>query len=329
MKTAYTMGKASQIIRQTNHCLAKIIGTELPILKKVKGFVVKSGGKRIRPLLHCYTAKLLGYEGQEWQDVGAIGELIHAASLLHDDVIDEAQMRRQAPSLNFLYGNKVSVLSGDYLLACALQHLNRLEHCAVLLPLFTRSVRMLAIGELLQMENEKKFKISEKVYEKIILCKTACLFGCMSEAAYILSQGKKANAKVQLSYRNFGEKLGRLFQLRDDFLDYFQTAKSTGKEGYQDLKRGLVSRPIILLYQNLNKKQRKTLIDIFTKTQKRAAAANIRKLETLFEHVNLRQKLEREMEAEAHILMSFLRKHPSSIYRNQLIDQLFQLFIFS
>ena len=321
------MKKQSQIVRQTNHCLAKIIGTELSILKKVKSFVSKSGGKRIRPLLHCSMAKLLGYEGVEWRDVGAIGELIHAASLLHDDVIDEAQVRRQAPSLNFLYGNKISVLSGDYLLACALQHLNNLEHCSVLLPLFTRSVRMLAIGELLQMEHEKKIKTSGAVYERIILCKTACLFGCMSEAAYILSQTKKADPKTQLSYRNFGERLGRLFQLRDDFLDYFQTSRSTGKEDYQDLKRGLISWPIIVLYKSLNKNQRCTLTDIFTKTQKRTAPANLKRLQTLFECVDLRKKLEREIEAEAHILISFLRKHPSSIYRGQILDQLFYLFI--
>ena len=106
------MENESHIIRQINKRLAKIIGIELPILKKVKKFVIKSGGKRIRPLLHYYTGKMLSYQKEEWQDIGAIGELIHAASLLHDDVIDKAQMRRQAPSLNSLYGNKISILSG-------------------------------------------------------------------------------------------------------------------------------------------------------------------------------------------------------------------------
>ena len=323
------MKNEAYIVKQINHRLSSVIGTELPILKKVKGFVSKNAGKCLRPLFHYYIAKLLAYEGEEWQDVGAVGELIHTASLFHDDVIDSAQVRRERPSLNFIYGNKVSVLSGDYLLACALEHLNTLEHCSLVLPLFTRSVRMLAMGELLQMESEKKFELSEAIYEKIILCKTACLFGSMSESAYVLSQGKKADPKIQLKYKNFGERLGRLFQLRDDFLDYFQMSKSTGKELYQDLERGLITKPIIVLYKNLPRRERKVLLGIFKNSQKRKTPSNIKKLESLFRSVNLRERLERGMEVETHILLSFLRSHPPSAYRSRLLDKIFQLFILS
>ena len=188
---------------------------------------------------------------------------------------------------------------------------------------------MLAIGELLQMDHEKKFQISESIYEKIIFCKTACLFGSMSEAAYIISQGKKADVKIQRRYRNFGERLGRLFQLRDDFLDYFEISKPTGKERYKDLERRLINKPIITLYKNLNRQKRYVLVDIFRKDQKRKTPSKIKTLEALFESVNLREKLEREIEEETHILMNFLREHPSSIYSKRLLDQIFHLFILS
>ncbi|MCB1318987.1 MAG: polyprenyl synthetase family protein, partial [Leptospiraceae bacterium] len=231
------------LVKRFNQKLDRIIGSDLPILQKIKKFVIKSGGKRIRPITHFYFTAMLGYTGREWEDCGAIGELIHAASLLHDDVVDEASMRRGKPSINALEGNKTAVLSGDYLLACGLDHLGTLPHAKGLLPVFTRVIRMLAIGELLQMQHEHNLDLKARDYNRIILGKTGSLFGAMTESAWIVAteaeDGGNARMERRKAYRDFGERMGYLFQVRDDYLDYFGDAVRERKDIYQDFRRGL------------------------------------------------------------------------------------------
>ncbi len=321
------MKNQNQIVRQIDRSLQSIIGDELTILKKVKRYIIYSRGKRIRSLLHYYIVNLLGYTGDLWRDVGAIGELIHGASLIHDDVLDNADFRRKEHTLNFLYGNKTSILAGDYLLACSLRHLNTLEISACLLPLFTHSLHMLSVGELLQMEQEQKFQISEKKYERIIWAKTAVLFGCMTEAAYLVAHQKNPDTKEQKRYREFGESLGRLFQIRDDFFDYFRSKAVTGKVAYQDFRSGLVTRPIIVLYKNLNLTNRRILMGLLKNVEIRNSEKGKDKLMELFVKCNLRQKLEREIEENVHKLMYFLRQHPESYYRDTLMKNMVQLFV--
>ena len=137
----------AELVRRFDRKLGRIIGQDLPVLKRVKKFLIKSGGKRIRPITHYYFTQLLGYEGRDWEDVGAIGELIHGASLLHDDVVDEASIRRGHPSVNALEGNKTAILAGDYMLGCGLDHLNTLRDSGRLLDIFTRVLRMLSVGD--------------------------------------------------------------------------------------------------------------------------------------------------------------------------------------
>ncbi len=339
------------IVRQTDLKLKSIIGTELPIFKKIRNFVTKSGGKRIRPLIHYYTARMLGYSGDECCDVGAIGELIHAASLLHDDVVDEAQRRRYRPSVNSLYGNKRAVLSGDYLLSCGLDHLTTLKSSLPLLTIFTRAVRMLAIGEILQMHWEKRFNISEEIYNKIIMGKTAALFGCMTESASILANGGDQKRERE-KYRAFGERLGYLFQIRDDYLDYYAKGNSgansrgangrngskgnskrlfsdilSGKERYQDFRCGLVTRPVILLRRYLKKRERKIVENLFSADRLKVGPQEIETIMSMFDRYRIDTKMAREIEEEAHALMRFLRKSKASLYRDSLIEQMTHLLV--
>ncbi len=334
------MKNTTRIIHEVDRSLDAIIGSKIPALKKIKAFVIASGGKRFRSFLHYYTAKILGYDNRsqttKWQDIGAVTEIIHAASLLHDDVVDEAKFRRNRPSINSLYGNKTSVLAGDYLLASSLEHLSSLENAQELVPLFTRVLRMLSEGELIQMQYEGHTNINkktEKIYENIILKKTGCLFGFSTETAYILNfASKKGNRRYEdnkKEYRHFGERIGRLFQMRDDFFDYFQdTVGSTGKEAYQDFTRGLVTRPIIVLHKHLSIRNRHKLLTLLSYSKKeRQKPHNLQTMRMLFDSVNLRYKLEQEIEEEVHALMSFLRKHPPSFYRDKLMESFVELFI--
>ncbi len=326
------MFQRARILKVIDKGLQKVIAEELPVLKKIKAYVRKSGGKRIRPLLHYTVAKLLRCEAQEWVDVGVVGELIHMASLLHDDVIDDASIRRSRLSPNVVYGNKVSILSGDYILACALQHLSINKYAPLLLPLFSRAIRKLALGELIQMreENEKKIILSTslKNYERIILCKTSSLFGAMTESAYILAKDGKSDAHESLSYRRFGENLGRVFQIRDDFLDYYaSTSKPSGKELYQDFKKGLMTRPLFVLLQRSKPKQAAFLLDSLQDAKKRRAEETIKTLQELLQSAGVRRKLEQEIEEGIHALMRFVRKHEPSAYRSLLLEELRNLLL--
>ena len=302
-----------------------IIGTELPVLKKVKKFVVKSGGKRIRPITHYYFTQLLNYTGSEWEDVGAIGELIRAASLLHDAVVDNSDMRRGQPSINALHGNKTAILTGDYLLSCGLDHLRTLEPAQELLGVFTRVIRMLAVGELLQMEWETNFQLKEQVYDRIILGKTGALFGAMTEGALVLAGVRDPGAQER--YRNFGERMGRLFQIRDDYLDYFGDASANGKELFQDFRRGLVTRPVILLRQSVGARERRALAELWQTEDQRASQEGLDLWFDLSQKTDLGLRLAREIEEEIHALMHFVREHPASDFQEKILENLRTLLV--
>jgi len=307
------------LINRIDKKIGSILQEDLKLLTKIKKHVVKSGGKRIRPVTHYYFTQLLGYEGGEWADIGAIGEIIHAASLLHDDVIDEANLRRDHPTVNLLYGNKTAILSGDYLLGCAFAHLCGLDHSLDLFAIFTRVIRMLSVGELLQMEWEGNLALKETVYRKIIHGKTGCLFGAMVEAAAVLTGKSETERSL---YREFGEQMGYLFQIRDDYLDYFGDV--TGKPPYQDFRRGLVTRPIMLLQKKLNR----TDLARFTTLWRSVESRNeIGPLPDLLRKSGVQMVLAQEIEENIHALMNFVRRHDPSRYRDSILKNLSELIL--
>ena len=321
----------SKSINLLNKKIEKIISYELPIYKKIYHFVVDSKAKHVRPLLHYYCARMMGYQGKNWLDVGAIAELIHSASLLHDDVVDEGKTRRNSLSINERYGNKVAILCGDHLLACALSHLNSLSICASLLPLFTNVIHQLVESELLQMQYEKSDKITHEIYKKIVQGKTAVLFGCMTQSAYILlclEQKIEQDKKIQKSYKEFGERLGHLFQLRDDYLDYFDViSKNNKKEPFQDLKRGLITAPIFHLYKKVNSKEKEEVAKILntkydSNKNQQVLQKNIMKIQKLFVKYQIQEQIDKEMFTEIRYLSAFINRHPESKFKDQLLEQI-------
>lgn len=313
-------GRAA-IIKKFDRRLGSIMGDDLPVYKEARKFVVKSGGKRIRPLTHYYFCQLLGYTGTEWVDVGAIGELIHAASLLHDDVIDLSDSRRGLPAFHVTEGNKRTILTGDYLLACGLDHLQTLPHGFQLLGIFTRVIKNLSVGEILQMEHETRFETDSMVYERIVLGKTASLFGAMTESAAVLA-GVDSAQRSRL--RDFGLRMGRLFQVRDDYLDYFAEADTLGKEPFADFRRGLVTHPLIRLREELKAKDRRRLQSLWKRRESEDA---VNEVAELFSHVRLKRRLAIEIEEEIHALMNYIRAYPVSAVRDEILSTLSTLLV--
>ncbi len=256
--------EVATIINQYNKKLDFVIKEDLSILKDIKRKVIDSGGKRIRPLTHYFFSQLLHYKGIEWLDVGTIAELIHAASLLHDDVIDGAEVRRGKPTVGKLYGNKTAILAGDFLLACGIDHLNKLNN-PELMRIFTGVIRDLSVGELIQMQWEKNPKIKMHEYNKIIFGKTASLFGAVCETAGVLA---KSDTNLINRLRKFGIDMGMIFQIKDDYIDYFQSSENSGKVQMKDFLNGLFTYPIIVLKEKSSKLELKEIVAIFAKSKR-------------------------------------------------------------
>ncbi len=309
----------AKLIRTFDKNLGKIIGEDLAVLKQIKRFVIASGGKRIRPISHYLFCKFLGYEGKEWQEVGAVAELIHSASLLHDDVVDNANLRRGKPTVGASFGNKTAILAGDFLLACGIQKLNSLQRPS-LMSLFSQVLRDLSVSELVQMEWEKNSNITIKIYESIIYGKTASLFGaCIESAGHLAGVSAKENKELA----EFGIRLGKLFQKKDDCLDYFYSSKESGKEFLKDFKNGLYTYPILILKEKTNSKTKKEIDILIRKPEK--SEQDFEKILTLLKSNNIEQQLTDEFNKENEYLQKFLSKYPNSEERRLFQDQIQKL----
>lgn len=226
--------------------------TNDPILKQVYAHVLATKGKQIRPILTLLAAKLCGNVNHSTY-FAAIGlELLHTASLIHDDVVDETPQRRGAPSVNNAFNNKVAVLSGDYLLSQVFSYAGKFDDKR-LIDAFTSLGKTLAEGELLQLENYNRPQFDEKNYLQIITKKTAVLFStCMYTGA--VSAVLSTDEQIE-KLRLFGEYLGICFQIKDDIFD-FTNSKEIGKPTANDIREKKITLPLIYAYHHASDEER-------------------------------------------------------------------------
>ncbi|EQA45914.1 polyprenyl synthetase [Leptospira broomii serovar Hurstbridge str. 5399] len=299
-------GLKDLLVRKFDKKLYEIIDEDLRLLAEIKDYTIRSGGKRIRPVLHYCMCRILGYKGEKYTDVGAIAELIHAASLLHDDVVDEAQTRRGVPSVGSKFGNKTAILAGDYLLACGIDHLNSLGSPS-LMDLFTQVIKDLSISELIQMEWERNPKLDLGIYDRVVYGKTASLFGAVCQAAGILAETPKKSLK---KLHEFGIRLGSLFQKQDDAIDYFQAGEQTGKIPLKDFKNGLYTYPVLKLLEHADKNDKKLTHSLFAKDDRNSQDEMV--ILSLLNRYNIRKTLNEEFQADVEELLRFLKGYPET-----------------
>jgi octaprenyl-diphosphate synthase len=233
------------------------------MLENVLGYIKKRGGKRMRPILTLLMAKSFGQVSDSTQHAALALELLHTASLVHDDVVDESDERRGQASVNASFTNKVAVLVGDYILSTSLLHVAYTGQPKIVEELALLG-RILASGELLQLSSVQKQEISEDLYFDIIYQKTAVLFA-VSAAFGAMSAG--AHEGDIEGARQFGKQLGLMFQIRDDIFDYFDDA-SIGKPTGNDMKEGKLTLPVIYA---LNKSQDADMIALAYKVKEGGA----------------------------------------------------------
>lgn len=240
-----------RVIQDTNKTISRILQGDLKILRQIAAYVVASGGKRIRPLFTYYLGRAYDLDGKELIQLGSLLEIVHAASLLHDDVIDEAEERRSLPTASKLHGNKAAVLAGDHLLSSGLKYLNSFNNPRYM-DVFTTAIQALSTAELLQMQHHFDLKTSAAVHARVVDGKTAVLFQAAGSLVAVM-RGEKDFGRAETAA--LGLQFGRFFQLRDDYLDYFDSARLK-KKGLQDFTNGIVTRPLLRLLQCAGKQEK-------------------------------------------------------------------------
>jgi len=247
---------------QVNQRIKYKLASEINLIHKITNYHLKSGGKKIRPLLTLGSAKLCGYtEGDRDVNLAACVELIHNATLLHDDVIDNSDLRRGIKTPNVIWGNQSSILVGDYLLSRCFEMMVE-DGSQEVLKLLSSTSSKIAQGEVSQLEYKSEIDVLEETYFKIINSKTAALFAAATRVGACITN---KNRKEKDALESYGRNLGLAFQIADDALDYYSTNKIFGKEIGKDFYEGKVTLPAIFLYQKANLSERIFLEKIFKK----------------------------------------------------------------
>ena len=242
------------------------LDSKVGLIKKMSDYHLNSGGKRLRALLTLGSAKLAGYNQEGTRDISlsACVELIHSATLLHDDVIDESDLRRGIKTSNALWGNQSSILVGDYLLSRCFEIMVDDGDLEILKLLSSTSAKI-AQGEVMQLEHKGEADLLEETYIDIINLKTAALFSAATKTGAFLAN---SNEKEKSALESYGKNIGLAFQIVDDALDYYSKEIIFGKKIGKDFFEGKVTLPLIIIFQRADSDERKFLIETFKKNER-------------------------------------------------------------
>ena len=251
-------------LKRVEREISKNIKDEEKLITLTAGHLIKAKGKKIRPLLTLLVSKMLNYKGNADVTLAVCIEFIHNATLLHDDVIDTGKIRRGKLSANQIWGNKVSVLVGDYLLSRAFKLMVK-NKSLKLLEILSQTSLILARGQIQDVGNNQNINLTEKKYLYIIDAKTAELFRISCFLPTIITDQDKRTQKI---FNDFGFNFGMAFQLSDDVLDYFGDSSKMGKSVGKDFFEGKVTYPVIHCFKKSDKKSKKIIAKLFFKRKR-------------------------------------------------------------
>jgi octaprenyl-diphosphate synthase len=248
-------------LQEVEKYLNKYITSDVKLIPEVSHHLIDSGGKRFRPLLHLITAKLSGYTGENRFPMAAVMEFIHTATLLHDDVIDQALMRRGKTSANNIWGNAASVLVGDFLYSKSFTLMTEIENIAIL-KMMSEVTNIMSEGEVFQLMKCGDVNLTEEEYLTIIEKKTAVLISAACSSGAIL--GTASKDKID-TLAKFGRNIGMAFQITDDTLDYMAREKDFGKSIGKDLEEGKMTLPLIYALKKAKATERKIIKELISR----------------------------------------------------------------
>lgn len=249
-------------LKQFEITFNQAVESNVSLLDSIMKYIVKTKGKQLRPMFVILSGKVCGRVSEQTYRAASLVELLHTATLVHDDVVDDSDQRRGYFSINALWKNKIAVLVGDYLLSKGLI-LSLESKDFKILEILTHAVKEMSEGELLQVEKARRLDITEQVYFEIIRCKTASLISCACGAgAYSANQ----NLEESEHLKSFGEKVGIAFQIKDDLFDYGKA--DIGKPTGNDIKEKKMTLPLIYTINNCDKATKSRIISIFKNPKK-------------------------------------------------------------
>ena len=302
----------SEELEALESSLALSVSSEIELATEVSNYLVNSGGKRIRPAICILVAKAFGYSGDDLIRLASSIELLHTATLIHDDVVDESQMRRGKESIQKKWDNAHGVLVGDFVYSKAFQLMASFDNPNIIRTLANATNRI-SEGEVLQLSLKNQDQLTERQYFEIIDRKTAELFKVSSVTAGILSD---CNESQLNSLAQFSTSLGIAFQIQDDILDYYGDENLTGKKVGKDYEEGKFTLPIIIALRNTDDENNKKILSLFRNNKKNQFSEVLEILET----VDTYKKMQNVFMSYAKDCMKELENVPKNHYRDALED---------
>ena len=296
----------------TDQLILDELNSDVVLINQIGHYIVGSGGKRLRPMLLLLTAKALNYDGQQHLTLAAVIEFIHTATLLHDDVVDESDLRRGKGSANAVWGNAASVLVGDFLYSKAFEMMVRADNMRVM-EILSKTTTAIAEGEVLQLLNCNNPTTTEASYLEVISRKTAILFSAATRLSALLIN---APAETESQMAAYGMHLGNAFQLIDDALDYKANAEDLGKNLGDDLAEGKPTLPLIHAIEHASEHDSQIIINAI-KEGDRNAFNDVYKIVKATGAITYTEKRAYE---EAQKAINALNLIPDSPYRQAMIE---------
>ena len=287
--------------------------SDVSLLEKINHYIIKRKGKQVRPMFVFLCAKMLGENADKTYDAAILIELLHTATLVHDDVVDDANERRGSFSVNAIWKNKIAVLVGDFMLSKILL-LSLEKENTELLKIIARSVKDMSEGELLQIEKARLLDITEDIYYDVIKKKTASL---ISSCCEIGAASVNADDQMRKKMKDFGEKAGLAFQIKDDIFDYGDGA-NIGKPTGTDIRERKLTLPIIYVLNNSSKEIRKELINII-KNHNESKMHIKRAIDIVIKYGGI-DYANKQMNLFAEKALNLLAEIPSSEYKIALLE---------
>ena len=302
----------SEDLTKTDQFIVSTLESNIPLIKQITEYVLTCGGKRIRPLILLLSANALGYQAQKHIELASVIELIHTATLLHDDVVDGSTLRRGNKTAHTIWGSEASVLVGDFLYSRAFQVVVDLKNESIL-DIFAKATHYIAEGEILQLVNCHHPETTEELYFEIIQRKTAKLFEIAAQLAAILATSNSHHIAL---LQDYGLHLGLAYQLIDDALDYSQSVEEMGKNVGQDIADGKTTLPLIYAMSKSSGADLTLLQDAI----KTGSNKHLKKIISLIESTGAIKYTAETAKKHAELAKKALSSFPISLYRKALED---------
>lgn len=287
--------------------------SDITLIKAISDYIVSAGGKRMRPLVLILIARALGYTGKEHVFLATLIEYVHTASLLHDDVVDETDLRRGKPTASFKWGNPAAILVGDFMYSRAFELMVKTKNLRIC-EIVASAVNRVSEGEVIQLLNIHDTTVTEERYFEVIERKTGVLF---EAAARLASVCAGASAEVEQKMADYALALGNAFQIIDDILDYDGSAEKLGKNLGTDLREGKMTMPLIYALRSCTPEQAKTIKDAIANGQ-----GDIKEICGIIEQTNALQMCQMTARNVVKQGIDALNCLSSSAYKNSLIELL-------